>query len=296
MNLGGTVLKIGIVADVFKDPNFKILKETAKILEELGVEVVYPDTRAQHRVNRSSEVQDSWNACDLAISIGGDGTFLYTCSEIYGLDIPLIGVNRGSFGFLTEIDANHLSTALLKLVKGQYIIEQRMMLEVKVFDATDNVLYTSYGLNDAVLYRGDISRIIPCVLKINGSYIQTVSSDGIIIAGPSGSTGYAMSCGGPIVDPGLNLMQITPISPHSLQARTYVVSPGETIEVSIKEDYLYEPMLSVDGKEGIKINNSNRIEVKKAPKYMLLASISQDGFFKNLPEKLNARGIRDESK
>lgn len=285
-------MKIGIVADKFKDPNFYILEKTAKILSELGVEVVYPDQREEHRyVGTGSEFQDSWDNVDIAISIGGDGTFLYTCREIYGKDIPIIGVNRGSFGFLAEIDSEKLEASLKKLIAGDFIKKSRLMLDVKVINMDGNLIYQDYALNDAVLYRGDISRIIPCELNINARYIQTIPSDGIIVAGPSGSTGYALSCGGPIVDPELDLVLVTPISPHTLQNRTYVVKSSDLVEIAIKSDYLYQPYLSVDGRIAVKINNEQKIQVRRAEKQMEIICIEDKEFFAELPGKLKARGI-----
>lgn len=283
-------MKIGIVSDSYKDKNFEITKLTGEILESLGVETVYPDTRTEHNVRSQQANPASWADVDLAISIGGDGTFLYTCNEIYKHRIPIIGINKGSLGFFTEIHASELESSLRRLAEGDYKIKHRMMLEVAVFDENGKDKYKDFALNDAVLYRGDISRIIPCELSINSNYIQTILSDGLIVAAPSGSTGYALSSGGPIVDPSIELMLVTPISPHSLTNRTYVINSEDVVEVSIRDNYPYEPKLSVDGREGVQISSSDKIKIRKASDNLQIAYLEQQRFFSTLPEKLNARG------
>ena len=283
-------MKIGIVSDKYKDPEFIVANRTAEVLRNLGVEVVNPESRYEHKITKQ-ESEDAWDDVDIAISVGGDGTFLHTCKEIYGRDIPLIGVNLGQLGFMTEIHLDDLEKSLEKIVRGEYFTVERMMLEVKLFNRDGELLHQDYALNDAVLYRGEISRIIPCVLKINGNYIQTFKSDGIIVAGPTGSTGYALSCGGPIVDPKLELMLVTPISPHSLQNRTYVVSPEDTIEISIAKNYPFAPYLSMDGRENIRITRDENIQIRRADKCLKILRLEEEEFFKELPKKLYARGV-----
>ena len=283
-------MKIGIISDKFKDPGFHIARSVSEILNGYGVETVFPDTRTEHQVEQSSG-DELWEGVDLAISIGGDGTFLYTSKEVYLHEIPLIGINRGSLGFMTEIHMSDLQESLKKLANGEYFITDRMMLDVAIYDENDALLHRGFGLNDAVLYRGDISKIIPCRLYINDTYIQTILSDGIIIAAPSGSTGYAMSAGGPIIDPELELMLVTPLSPHSLMNRSYAVNHNDHIELKINREYPYSPTLSVDGREGIKITNKQRISIKKAEKDLHIAAINKREFFAGLPDKLNARGM-----
>lgn len=283
-------MKFGIVSDIYKDPSFAILNKTADLLKSMQQEVVFPDTRDKHRDHKQANVTGTWEGVDLAISIGGDGTFLYTCHEIYGKGIPLIGVNLGMMGFMTEIESEDLESSLRRLAKGDFTLCKRMMLEVWVLNREGQLLLHAFALNDVVLYRGNISRIIPCTFTLNGNKIETILSDGLIVAGPTGSTGYALACGGPIIHPQLELILFTPISPHSLHNRSYIIEPASVIEIGIEEDYPFRPSLSVDGRSSVNVGPEDRVVIKRAERPMMLASLESYEFFRRLPDKINARG------
>lgn len=284
-------MRFGIVSDRYKDPEFKILNRLTSYLLELGADVVIPDTRHKGRRDKSGLPAVSWDDVDLAISIGGDGTFLYTCHEVYPLGIPLIGINLGQMGFMTEIEYEDAEQALARLVKGDYRVKTRMMLEVEVADLkTGEVRLKAHALNDVVLYRGNISRIIPCTFSLNGNMIEVIPSDGLIVAGPTGSTGYALACGGPIVHPDLELMLLTPISPHTLHNRSYVVEPNSEIELGIEEGYPFKPMLTIDGQALLEVGSDSAVKVRKAERPIRIAYLEELNFFRRLPNKINARG------
>lgn len=282
-------MRIGIVADRFKDPEFKTLKLIVAKLRALGVEVVCPDSRGD-RPEEGFCSSDSWDGADLALSIGGDGTFLYTCHEVYQRQIPLIGVNLGQMGFMTEIEAEDLLPALERLAAGDYRLRKRLMLDVTVYDEKGEIRLKNFALNDVVLYRGNISRIIPCTFTLNGTKIETIPSDGLIVAGPTGSTGYALACGGPIVHPELELMLLTPISPHTLHNRSYVIEPNSIVEIGIEKGYPFRPLLTIDGKAMLDVGPEDRVIVRKADLPMYLANLEDLHFFRRLPDKINARG------
>ena len=135
-----------------------------------------------------------------------------------------------------------------------------------------------------------IRRIIPGTFTLNGTKIETIPSDGLIVAGPTGSTGYALACGGPIVDPDLDLMLLTPISPHTLHNRSYVIEPNSLVEIGIEEGYPFRPVLSIDGQSQLEVGAEDRVIIRKADLPMYLANLEDLQFFKRLPDKINARG------
>ncbi len=283
-------MKFGIVSDKYKDPELAILHQTSRILQNLGQEVVFPGSRNGKSDQVLPEDDGNWEGVDLAISLGGDGTFLYACHEVYAHDIPLIGVNLGKMGFMTEIEQEDLEPSLERLVNRDYRLVNRMMLEVSVMNQEDEVLYHAFALNDVVLYRGNISRIIPCIFTLNGTKIETIPSDGLIVAGPTGSTGYALACGGPIIHPQLELMLLTPISPHTLHNRSYVIDPSNTVELGIEPDYPFYPQITVDGRSVLNISPADRVVIRRAERPMRLANLEDYEFFRRLPDKINARG------
>ncbi len=283
-------MRFGIVSDKYKDPDLTILERTTKILEDLGQEVVFPGSRNGKDQGDHLVPSGNWEGVDLAISLGGDGTFLYACHEVYKYDIPLIGVNLGRMGFMTEIEQEDLEASLQRLAKGDYRLITRMMLDVTVINQDDEALYHAYALNDVVLYRGNISRIIPCIFTLNGNKIETIPSDGLIVAGPTGSTGYALACGGPIISPQLDLILLTPISPHTLHNRSYVIDPSNTVELGIERDYPFQPQLTIDGRSVLNISPADRVEIKRAERPIRLANLEEYEFFRRLPDKINARG------
>ncbi len=283
-------LKFGIVSDPYKDPGFKVLHRVTEILRSEGHEVVYPGTRNGDSEYDTPFSGDSWQGVDLALSLGGDGTFLYTCHQVYQHDIPLIGVNLGSMGFMTEIEAEDLEEALTRLGKGDYRIRNRMMLKVQVHSSSEPEVLDLYALNDVVLYRGAISRIIPCTFTLNGTKIETIPSDGLILAGPTGSTGYALACGGPIIEPQLELMLLTPISPHTLHNRSYIIDPDSVVEIGIEEEYPFRPQVTIDGHTVVDVGAEDRVIVRKADRPIRLANLDAYNFFHRLPAKISARG------
>lgn len=284
-------MKIGIVADKFKDKSFKLLNYCTAFLERLGAEVFYPDTRDKYGDISLQKPFTSWEGLDLVISIGGDGTFLYVCHKVYPLDIPVIGVNLGRMGFMTEVEEEDLDEALTKIFQKDFNVKSRMMLEVKVFNRDGELILEDYAVNDAVLFRGSIAQIIPCMVSINGDLIETIPCDGLIVAAPTGSTGYALSCGGPIIDPSLNMLLVTPISPHTLHNRSYVLGHDATIQIRILDDYRHEPLFSVDGRANISVDSSVLVQVKRAKKDLKILSTEDINFFRRVPAKLNARGV-----
>jgi NAD+ kinase len=287
-------MKIGFVADKYKDQDYRLLEKATAYLEARGVEVIYPHVEDRYgSIAPLGRSYGPWEGLDSVLSLGGDGTFLYTCHKAYSLDIPVIGVNLGKMGFMTEIEEEDLEESLDTIIEGRAVVKEKMMLDVRAYDRGGKEIYADYGLNDAVLYRGSISQIIPCRIFIDGVKIETIPSDGIIVAGPTGSTGYALSCGGPIVDPNLEMMLITPISPHTLHNRSYVIEPESVVGIEIARHYPHKPQFSVDGRANVEVDSDVRIEVRRAKRNIRTLSVQNINFFRRIPEKISARGMID---
>ena len=165
-----------------------------------------------------------------------------------------------------------------------------MMLDVYCLDKDGRMRMQAHGLNDVVLSRGGHTRIVPIKLTLNGEYIETVPADGMIVSTPVGSTGYSLAAGGVIVEPAMDILQITPISPHTLHNRSYILPPDCQVTLTVDASYTFQPLLSVDGRSDVHMNPGDRAEIRQAKKPMRLIEIHHESFFKQLPAKMNARG------
>jgi NAD+ kinase len=227
-------------------------------------------------------------SADLAFVFGGDGTILSASRKLNEKQIPLIGVHLGKFGFLADLTSREVGKALEIIFSGEYVISQRMMLTCKIIRAKQ-VINETLGLNDAVVSRTSLSRLISIKLYVNNKTVTTYSSDGLIVSTPAGSTAHSLSAGGPIVTPDMEAFIITPICPHTLSNRPLVVSGDSTIELEqISESKGVG--LTVDGQIYFDVMAGDRVVIEKAEKKLQLIDIQTRTFYDVLREKLNWRG------
>ncbi len=227
-------------------------------------------------------------SADLAFVFGGDGTILSASRKLNEKQIPLIGVHLGKFGFLADLTSREVSKSLEIIFSGEYIISQRMLLTCKIIRAK-RVINETLGLNDAVVSRTSLSRLISIKLYVNKKIVTTYSSDGLIVSTPAGSTAHSLSAGGPIVTPDMEAFVITPICPHTLSNRPLVVSGDSTIELEqISESKGVG--LTVDGQVYFDVLTGDRVVIEKAEKKLQLIDIQTRTFYDVLREKLNWRG------
>jgi len=220
---------------------------------------------------------------DLMITIGGDGTLLRSITYVRDLGIPIMGINTGRLGFLATLKQEMLNSELNKILFGEYDIKERSLLEVSVNNKT-NFSDFSYALNEVSVGRKNTTSMIEIKTVLDGEYLNTYWADGLIISTPTGSTGYSLSCGGPIMSPSSQTFSITPIAPHNLNARPLIISDETIIELSVKgreESHL----LSLDSKI-ISLENNTVIKIKKASFKIKLASLQNNSFYKTLRNKL----------
>jgi NAD+ kinase len=220
---------------------------------------------------------------DVVAVFGGDGTMLYAARVVADSGVPILGVNLGSLGFLTEVKLEEMHAALEGLLTGEYQLEERMLLEVEV-SKRDRSLTRYLALNDAVINKGTLARIIELEVSVNSQLVTLTRSDGLIISTPTGSTGYSLSAGGPILYPTLAALIITPICPHTLTNRPVVVPDGAVVGICLRHGT--DVMVTVDGQVGMPLEQGDCLTVRKATPVLRLVQSKGSPFFKLLREKL----------
>ncbi len=228
---------------------------------------------------------------DLIISLGGDGTLLRAARLAAAEDIPVFGVNLGGLGFLTQIGIDDLEKSLEKLYQGRYFLDERMMLNCTVKRREEEIKKFT-ALNDVVIGKGAFARIICLATYVNNNYVITYSADGLVVSTSTGSTAYSLSAGGPIVNPNINSIILTPICPHTLSARPLIV--GENDQVKIKLESSEEKvMVTIDGQEGFVLKPKDEVIIKKSDCKAHLITFKEKSFYAILREKLRWSGQID---
>tara|TARA_B100000700_G_scaffold230092_1_gene254429 strand:+ start:324 stop:1217 length:894 start_codon:yes stop_codon:yes gene_type:complete len=232
---------------------------------------------------------DNFDNCvsnsDFILSIGGDGTILSTVRKLKGKEIPVLGVHIGNLGFLAQSTEDTLIDALECLNKGDYELDNRILLKITI----SNLDKIYYAFNDVVVDHGSSGRILKTKVYSDGVHINNYEGDGVIISTPTGSTGYSLSSGGPIIYPNLDVVTITPISSHSLSARPIVISSNSNIEIKFPKDFI-DAALTVDGQERVTLTQNNIISINKANFGARLVLLPFYNYMSTLKEKLHWSG------
>lgn len=257
------------------------LRKTIDILQQFSIAYTLEQTAAE--LLQSSGYcarEDIARDTDLIIVLGGDGTFLSVARQAVEKQVPVAGFNLGTLGFLTEMKKESLEESLVDIFSGKARITQRKLLEINF----KNQSYTA--LNDVVINKGAIARIVKLLLKIDGATVTEVKGDGIIISTPTGSTAYSISAGGPIVSPEVNGMIVTPICPHSLTFRPLVIQDNALIAVQLLTPHM-DTFVTLDGQTVLPMNFEDTITVGVYRKQLLMLVASKINYFKLLSDKLN---------
>ncbi len=242
------------------------------------------DRRAAKELTRDVE-------CILVL--GGDGTLLSVAGETEDMNIPLYGINLGTVGFLTEGEVTGLDIILNRLLSDDFTIEERMMI-TGVVKKSDGIAYQKRALNDIVISRAGFSRIIGLNVYVGGSLLDTYEADGVVISTPTGSTGYNLSAGGPIVSPTAKLIVITPVSPHSLTSKSIVLSGDEEISIEIvkkRKTQDTEAIVSFDGGRGVGLSAGDTVDICKSERITKLIKANDVNFYEILRNKLGGTPI-----
>jgi NAD+ kinase len=264
--LGYKAMKIrtvGIVANTEKEKTAEYAKLLAQWLDDRGIEVfIEAEIAAKIGVRGGLSWDDLARRAELIAVLGGDGTMLRTARNMAKHDVAIVGINMGSFGYLTEVNLSEMHSALELILAGNYVTEKRMMLDVAV-SRGKTIIAAGTVLNDVVINRGNLSRIGELEITINNMYLTTYKADGLIISTPTGSTAYSLSAGGPIVYPEKDLIIINPICPHTLTNRPIICPENSVLQITLwsKER---GATLTLDGQEPYRIKSGDVVDVKKS--------------------------------
>ena len=269
-----------------KDVGLKTSREAKQLLETAGFEVCFSPELLDGRPDdwpddlTISELEDVIEGASLVVSLGGDGTIMHTVRRLMGHEIPVIGVNLGTVGFLAELDRGDLSM-LIPAARGEYEPSPRMMLEISVERGGETV-YSNYALNDVSMH--GIVQMIRMTARGDGRKILEFSGDGIVISSPTGSTAYSLSAGGPIVEPTAENLILTPICAHALIARSFVLAPDRVVTVTVS-DLRCRAFISSDG-DSFEVIDGDKLIVRKAKYKTMIAHVGDKAFYDIVFEKL----------
>lgn len=282
-------MKVVMTPNPYRDKQFKYAEQAKQILTESGVEVAMClpfDVDRDYELPQHltfSELKKEIRDADMLVCFGGDGTILHASKIATAHNIPVLGVNIGTMGFIAELEAGELEL-LRKLATGEYTLETRSMIDVTLTSAGQTVLRET-ALNDAVITKGAIARVIQLTVCCDGVEATNFSGDGLIICTPTGSTAYSMSAGGPIIEPSAKNLLITPICAHAMLAKSIVISPRRVISVKIGKIGRHNAFLSLDGGRAFRINTGDVITAKCSERVTKLVRIKQTSFFEILNKK-----------
>ncbi len=285
---------VGLLVNVEKlhaDPQVaRVAREAVRFLEQQGVAVVLNEASAGPlgRPARGVPEEQLAERAEVLVVFGGDGTILHAARAAAPRGIPILGVNLGGFGFLAEVNDLEVGDALARLRAGEYRLDERMMLRARVL-RRDVVAGEFLALNDIVITKSGYARLVRLRTDVNGDHLATYLADGLIVATPTGSTAYSLSAGGPIVHPAVEVIVLTPICAHSLNARAVIVAPTDVITVRARPVGTpppAPPVLTVDGQQGFPLEGDDEVRVERSPHRTRLVRLGRGGFYTVLRNKL----------
>ncbi|MBQ3666431.1 MAG: NAD(+)/NADH kinase [Lachnospiraceae bacterium] len=282
--------KFYIISNELKDRDCVITNRIAKLLNEHAIQydihrIMFQNDHCEEHLMCSHHVERD---TDCIIVIGGDGTLIQAARDLADVDVPMIGVNLGHLGYLAEIEKDNLEEMILMIIEGKYKIESRIMLRGSVY-RNGQTIYSDIALNDIVCARSGAIRMLDLKVYVNEEYLKLYSADGVIISTPTGSTAYNLSAGGPILQPGADIMVITPICSHTLGARSIVLSANSKIDIEICDDRHIE-----DNGTGVYFDGQlypllpgDFIKIEKSEQQTKIMKLNRMSFVEVLHNKMN---------
>lgn len=269
-----------IVTNDGKDADGRVTAKVKQLLIDAGKTCVLCEKDGDKKIIREKIPEK----IDCAVVIGGDGSLIEVARFLHGRNIPVLGINMGTLGYLTEVEVNHIEDAFAQILEGDYTLEDRMMLEGTLQDGRKDI-----SLNDIVVSRKTEIRLIHFRIYVNGELLNTYEADGVIISTPTGSTAYNLSAGGPIVEPTASMIVITPICPHALNTSSIVLSAEDEIVIEIAEgrhDAVEEAMVAFDGADTLPLVTGDRVTIRRAGASTRLMRLSRISFLEMLRRKM----------
>ena len=285
-------MKIVLSPNPYRDRGLRSAQYAKRVLERSGVESViclpFELDEGSHLELPAdvplSDLSRELEGADMLVCFGGDGTILHSAREATAKNIPVLGVNLGSIGFMAELEHNELSL-LSRLAGGRFGVERRMMLDVTV-RREGSPVFTELALNDAVVTKGAVARVLDLEVSGDRVVISSFSGDGLVVATPTGSTAYAMAAGGPIVEPTAENIIITPICAHSLHAKPFVLDRDRTVGVRLASGGKKTAYLSVDGGKAFRVQPGDWVECRRSQQVTRLVRLTGRSFYDRIHQKL----------
>ncbi|MFV0344167.1 MAG: NAD(+)/NADH kinase [Anaerocolumna sp.] len=285
--------KFCLITNRDKDINLEVTGQITSYMTSNNKECILLEGRkTQDCGYYSTNTEEITKEIECAIVLGGDGTIIQAANDLLGKNIPIMGINLGTLGFLAEIEKDNIYAALDALFEDDFIKQERMMMNGRI--SSNNVdIFNGVALNDIVITRSGFSRIISVSIYVNEELVDRYRGDGVIVSTPTGSTGYNLSSGGPVIKPDAKVMVITPICPHTLGARSIVISAEDSVRVQIndsKKTQEEEAIATVDGREVFLLHSGDNININKAMETTSLIKINGISFFNILRTKIGQGG------
>lgn len=283
-------MKIAVKPNLTRENAYFVTLNVYKELKNLNAQIVFSNEFENELKQLEVEFLDDealYRECDIMIAIGGDGTIIHSAHKCAEYGKQILGINAGRLAFMAGLEEQELHL-LKNIINGEYETDVRMMLRCDLYE--NNILVsTNYCLNDAVIARGISIKMCDISVKCDGRLVNDYYADGIIVSTPTGSTAYSLSAGGPVIEPTIESIAITPICTHSLFSRSLIFKPVSTIEITVKNTDIGDPTLSCDGCKAIRLTENSRIVIKKAEFSAHFIRIKSDTFIDVLSQKLAQR-------
>ncbi len=286
-------MKIGVYGQFYHEDSEIYIQHILNVLQKKEVEI-FVEEEFLKSINKHKDISRSYSkvssfktidaSYDFFLSIGGDGTLLKSVTYVRDLGIPIIGINTGRLGFLATIQKEEITKSLSQILNGNYFISERSLLSISTSPKIDEITPLNFALNEVAVNRKNTTSMIKIETEVNGKHLTSYWSDGLIISTPTGSTGYSLSCGGPVIEPNTNSFVITPIAPHNLNARPLVIPDNYTVTLKVSGRGKSH-LVSLDSRIAT-IKNNTTITINKASFRIKLVQLSEDSFIKTLRKKL----------
>jgi NAD+ kinase len=286
-------MKVAIFGQYYQNDTKPIIKDifvffnrnnVELVIEEKFLEILYKEKIIEKKYATFSSHLDLNSSFNILISIGGDGTILRAATFVRDTQIPILGVNAGRLGFLAKVQKENIGTFLQIVLEKKYTISKRTLLSLEISPNNSNTNDINFAMNEVTVSRKDTTSMITIETYLNGEYLNSYWADGLIVSTPTGSTGYSLSCGGPVLTPDVTSLVITPIAPHNLNARPLVIPDDTEIKLKVsgrEENYL----ISLDSRIS-SISNNSELTIRKTPFKINMVEIPEETFLKTLRNKL----------
>ncbi|MQP25371.1 NAD kinase [Flavobacterium sp. LMO8] len=286
-------MKIALFGQYYQNSTAEIVQKVVTFFETNAITIVFEASflaslKEKNIITKNYDTYSNFNNLDsdfkALISIGGDGTILKAATFVRNKNIPIIGINAGRLGFLATIQFDNIEPLLQKLLNNDYAISKRTLLSVKTTPEYENFKEFDFALNEVTVARKDTTSMITIVTYLNGEYLTSYWADGLIVSTPTGSTGYSLSCGGPVLTPNVESLVITPMAPHNLNARPLVITDDMEIELRIsgrEEQFL----ISLDSRISA-VSKDTIVKIKKSPFTISIIEFKEESFLNTIRKKL----------